>query len=1411
MKPTKKSRLTQKPKKTKNKKPLSVKSNPSFPIVGVGASAGGLEAFIALLSKMPVDTGMAFILIQHLDPTHPSLSTEIISRSTKLRIEEVADKTRIKPNHIYVIPPNYNMKIRDGVLNLTVRIEGPSPNMSIDFFFQSLAEVENGRVVGIILSGTGADGTVGLRAIQAEGGITFAQDPKTAKYRDMPQSAIDAGVIDLVLRPEDIAIELARIANYPNLAINKADKALDHQSQVAMRNIFDLLLKQTKIDFNEYKPATIKRRIQRRMIVHKTKTWSAYANYLAAHDEEVIALYKDVLINVTEFFRDRDSFDALKTVVFPTLVKNNAERTAIRIWVPGCSTGEEVYSIAISLIEFLNAANKNIPIQIFATDISDQALAVARKGQYSETLLQGVSKEQLKNFFEKVEGGYKIRKSVRDLCLFSKHDLASDPPFGKLDLISCRNLLIYFSAASQNRIFPIFHYALNSGGFLWLGKSESPGELPKLFNWVERFHKIFSKSGIPTPIPLHLRLPKKRSIEFEHESSANEVHLKPHEVDFRKDADKLILSQFAPPSVVVNADLEILQFRGRTVPFLEPVIGHPSLNLFKMARPEIVSALRATIQAVKKENKPVIRHGLQFEAEGKNIKLDIEVLPTNPLVEPKHRTFLVIFKPRSEAIKATTGKQIKIRKNSQKLNQDEKDRQIIELTNELSEMKDYLKSLVQQYEFIQEELTAANEELQSTNEEFKSTNEEFQSTNEEFQSTNEELQTTQEELQSTNEELVTVNDELQIRNADLTTLSSDLNNLLASIEIPFLIMGGDHNVRLFSPKNKKSAFNLIPTDIGRPVSDIKPDFDLNLDALVTEVIEDLIPRAIETQDLNGKWLSVQIRPYKTVDNKIDGAIVTLIDIDFLKQKEIKTKELLEYFKSVAETVPMPLAVINSKLQIQSANQSFYNYFQLSDRRIGHFFSTLKIRETSLQNLGTLVSLAMKENKHFADFETDCEVPQLGTRKLLLSGGKIHWNGTEQEAVLVSFVDVTVQRLLDEELKHIAKREKEARNQAEQANKSKDLFLATLSHELRTPLTSILTWAQLISQGKVDFEKAKHGAAVIEKCAKTQNQLINDLLDISRVVAGKLNLKIQAVETATVIQAAIEAVRSLADDKSIQIKTSLGNEPATIYADPIRLQQIVWNLLTNAIKFSSEKGVIDVELKCLGEKNARFVQITVSDHGKGISPEFLPQIFNQFSQADSATTRLHGGLGLGLSIVKNLVQLQNGTVKAENSQASHGAIFTVTFPLISSLAAAIRPTEVASEFDAQPKLDGLRVLIVDDDISTREAISIYLRSFGAEVQDVESAKAALNTFPVFKPDVLVSDIAMPAQDGYSLIREVRALPRQSGRDVPAVAVTAFANAEDARHALNAGFQAHMAKPVEPNELGRVILKILNAKN
>ena len=1364
----------------------------------MGASAGGLEAFISFIKSVDHKTGSAYVFVQHLDPTHPSLALEILSKETKLKVVEIKNGMRIAASTVYLQPSNSSLEYVESAFKLIPR-SGNSIHLTIDNFFISISNEIKSRLIGVILSGTGSDGTYGLNAIKANGGTTFVQTPETAKYSGMPNSAIAAGAADFILTPEDIATELHSVAqhsDFPLLVDENAEllQKIEEEEKDHLREIFQILQKSTLVDFNLYKSATVIRRMKRRMILLKFKDFEAYKNHLKVTPTEIRTLYDEILIHVTEFFRDPLSYEALKKNVFPKIIKNEGQQSPLRIWIAGCSTGEEVYSLAMAISEYLESINQNIQVQIFATDISEHAIHTARLGIYSTVIEKYVSDKLLNKYFKRTSDGYKVNKSLRDLCLFSKHDMTSDPPFARLDLITCRNVLIYFSLELQKKVIPTFHYALKPNGFLWLGKSETCGSFTSLFSLESKTHKYYTKKEGPSQI--RFSFPAKYPMAEIETSSKNSKTTVINHSDFQREADKIILARFSYPSVVINNDLDILQFRGRTVPFLEPSSGMPCNNLLKMARPELQAGLRLLIKAVKKDNKLVKRENFCINLHSGQQQLSVSVLPVNPSAQLKDRTYLVIFIPSSIIENKNTSPSEKSKSQTRKDAAAEQEMRI--LVNELAEAKESQQSLIEEYDVSQEELTSANEELQSSNEE--------------LQSTNEELETAKEELQSTNEELTTVNEELQLRNLDLTNLGSDLSNLLSSTEIPILMVGGDGRIRRFTGE-AKDAFNLISSDIGRPISDIKSNFGLDLVKLLAEVGRDLQPKKIEVQDQQGSWKHLQIRPYRTLDNKIDGVSIALLDIDQLKQKENNFKQSLDYIKSVADSVPLPFAVIGHDYLLKTANRSFYKYFNIAMNANGKdFFELLSIPDSYRSSLKLLIKKNISTNTPFADFEINCKVVHSGTRKMLLSGGKVQWVGDEPEAALISFIDITERSRLEGELTRLLALEREARGEAERANKTKDVFLATLSHELRTPLSAILTWSQLIGSDRVDEPTKRHGASVIEQSAKTQSQLIDDLLDISRIISGKLSLTIKDVNPAAVIRSAVESVLSLSEKKNLKIEAILSPESGLILADIVRLHQIIWNLLTNAIKFSPKDGRIEISLEYYSEDSRRFALIKVIDHGKGIPTEFLPNVFNRFSQADSASTRIHGGLGLGLSIVRNLVELQGGTVSAENGGRGVGAILSLQFPVIPNKGDILHAKEYdvkqyLQEDETLPCLDGIKILFVDDNDNTRDALIIYLKSYGANVRPAESVKTALKLFSEFKPDILISDIAMPTEDGYSLIRRIRKFSVEKGGRIPAIALTAYANTEDSDIAIDAGFSAHVAKPVEAAVLALEIIRTI----
>ena len=1651
--------------------------NEPFPIVGIGASAGGLEAFTQLLKHLPADTGMGFVLVQHLDPDHDSALVQILARVTSMPVREVANELRIAPNHVYIIPPNTDMATAQGVLKLQRRQAGRAPHHSIDFFFESLARDQHECAIGVILSGTASDGTLGMEAIKADGGITFAQD-ESARYDSMPRSAIAAGCVDFVLSPENIAKELGRIARHPYVAGQpltppplsplKGESKKDEGSaekgagQNGFQRILLLLDSHFGVDFSLYKSKTVHRRIARRMLLNKIDRPQAYATFLRGNPKELEALYSDMLINVTSFFRNPEAFEVLKEKVFPKLILKPRDKPH-RVWVLGCSTGQEAYSIAMSFVEFSEQAGHARKLQLFATDVNEALLDKGRAGLYAKSLVHDLSPERLRRFFVEDNGGYRVAKFLREMVLFARQNLLSDPPFSQMDLVTCRNLLIYLEQDLQRKMLPTLHYALKPGGFLFLGESESLGSLADLFEPVDKKHKIFAKKpGLTAPLHFVPRHPaEKKEILTRKPPGAPEGF--PTHVDTQREADRVTLNRFAPPGVLIDAQLQVLQFRGETSLFLKPPSGNASFQVLKMAREGLMLPLRAAIKKAKEENKAVRRVGVRVARNGGTRTVNFEVVP---LAHLKERCCLIFFEEAKKgglqtASASEAGQPEKIpgpherrRVKRPEGRAPDEPRRIVELESALAENREYTQSLQEQHE-------AANEELQASNEE-------VTSANEELQSINEELETSKEELESANEELTTVNDEMVHRNAELNRTSADLNNLHTSINMAILLLTRDLAIRRFTPLAEK-LFNLRTGDVGRPLSNVRHNLDLpDLEQLLQEVIDTSSERELGVQDNEGRWYSLRARPYLTLDNKIDGVVLVLSDIDTLKRSEQEIAAARDYAEAILGTTRYPLVVLTAELRVSTANAAFYKTFKVRPGETnGRLIYEVGNGQWNIPRLREFLEDILPRNSFFDNFEVTHDFESIGRRTMLLNARRLNTGeqdaprrillaidditeGKQLEALRLSEIryrrlfeaagagglvvdprthritdanpfmtellgytreeflekelceiglfqnqaacevafrelhekgifrdddlpvqtkagerltlevignlydeagrqviqcnirditgrnqaeealrdsqaqlenmigsamdaiitidsdqqivffntaaeamfgrsaqeakgmpidrliperfrhahgehvhnfgktgvtkrsmgtlgaiyglrrdgnefpieasisqvevkgqrlytvilrDITERRHVEEERKRLLTREQAARQEAEAANRAKDDFLATVSHELRTPLNSILGWSTLLRNHGLDDATSVRALESIERNAKVQAQLIEDILDVSRIIVGKMSLESRPLDLEQIINAAIDTARPAADAKSIQIQTHCDTDVGLVSGDPGRLQQVVWNLLSNAVKFTPNGGRVDIRLERLDSD----VQITVCDTGKGISADFLPLVFDRFRQADSTSTRKYGGLGLGLAIVRQIIEMHGGTVHAESRGEGQGATFTVRIPirgigdkedtkprggLVFPIVAQITP------FVCSPQIYGLRVLLVDDQPDMLEMLRAALeQQCRAKVRTSVDVVTALDVFQQWKPDVLISDIAMPGEDGYTLITKVRALERQSGKRTPAIALTAYVRVEDRARVLQAGYDRFLPKPVEPSELFATLASLI----
>ncbi|MEO8955175.1 MAG: chemotaxis protein CheB [Ktedonobacteraceae bacterium] len=765
-----------------------------FPIVGVGASAGGLEAFIQLLTHLPANTGMAYVFVQHLDPSHESLLSDLLARVTTMPVCEVRNVTVVSPNHVYVIAPNTSLTLEHGKLLPLPRTMTAGQHLSIDRFLSSLATDRGQQSIGILLSGTASDGTQGLKAIKQAGGFTFAQDAESAKFSEMPQSAIDAGWVDHILSSAAIARELhthhayISYAHAPPIEEAQNDKnELSADEESAFLAILALLRRKTFVDFLSYKRPTMQRRIRHRMAIHQLEHVADYLLLLQEHEDEAGALYLDILITVTSFFRDPLAFDALTQIAFPALLRSRAEHEPVRIWVMGCSTGEEVYSLAICLQEFLDVASPSTPLLLFGTDVNSMVLKKARTGVYTSTVLQGVSPQRLQRFFLPVEGGYQICQAIRDRCVFAEHNVSRDPPFSRIDLVSCRNVLIYLGPRLQRNVFQTFHYALKPYGYLLLGTSESVGGDTDLFSVVDAKQSLYAKKNTRVRFPLAGMLgqgePELYALTKEGNAMNEEVELR--EEDMQKEADQVLLMRFVPASVVIDADMEIFQFRGHTSPYLEPAPGKASFNLLKMARDGLRLGLRSAILAASKSGHAVTREGLQVMVAGGGVKdVTVEVLPL-AASSAERRSYLVVFTEKLPRVRSMEDPVTGSRSSPGAKSRGEKDRRLAALEQELLTSKAEMHALLEEREAANEELRAANEEIRSSNEE--------------LQSINEELETSREEIQATNEELTTLNQELSISNEQLKAARDYAEAIVETMREPLVVLNADLQVVRANP------------------------------------------------------------------------------------------------------------------------------------------------------------------------------------------------------------------------------------------------------------------------------------------------------------------------------------------------------------------------------------------------------------------------------------------------------------------------------------------------------------------------------------------------------------------------------------------------------------------------------------
>jgi len=938
-----------------------------FPIVGLGASAGGLEAFEQFFRKVPRDSGMAFVLVPHLDPGHASILTEILQRTTAIPVVEAQNSMPVAPNGVYVIPPNRDMAIFHGAIQLSVPEQPRGHRMPIDAFLRSLAEDQGEEAIGVILSGTGTDGTLGLRAILGAGGISFVQDPATAKYDGMPASAIQAGYATYVLPVEKMP-EVMLTGARP-LAVGQESPPTDGSS---LNRILMLLRSGTGNDFSQYKKTTISRRIVRRMSQHDIESTEVYARYLKEHPSEVQSLFKELLINVTSFFRDPEAFAALKKDVLPHVFAGKPEGYVFRVWVAGCATGEETYSIAILMHEFMDETGQDFKVQFYSTDLDEDAIGVARAATYPPNIVQDILPERLPRFFVKEEAGYRVKKEIREMVVFAIQNVIKDPPFTKLDLVSCRNLMIYLEPELQDRLIRAFHYALKPGGVLFLSPSESIGHHNDLFTPLSRKWKLYraTPSVAATRGVTHVGPSWSAAADGKPADEPVKTTKETHLAELTK---RVLLESYAPASVVTDLKGNILYVHGDTGKYLRPAPGQATLNVVEMARDSLQPELSTAVHRAASTSAPTLSRELSVETEGDRRTVSFSV---RPLADPDAGEGLLLLSFQ-DVVRGAPGKSARGNRAAGAFD-----------TRRADE--------------LERDLVYTKENLHATIEEQQASNEELKSTNEELQSTVEELETSQEELQSVNEELVTVNAELETSIEQLTGMQNDMKNLLDNINVGTVFLDEHLAIRNFT-REAARVYHVVSSDVGRSLSDIKSDLEsADLFAEAQAVLETLMPFEREVRTTGGAWYLARIQPYRTLENVIEGVVLTFVPLTDIKQMQEELLAARELAEGIVDTVREPLIVVDAALRVVSASRSFYQRFHVvPEETVGRLLYELGNRQWDIPALRELLETVLPRHRSFDAFAVEHEFPVIGRCRMLVSARRIVGATGETQLILLA--------------------------------------------------------------------------------------------------------------------------------------------------------------------------------------------------------------------------------------------------------------------------------------------------------------------------------------------------------------------------------------------------------------------------
>ncbi len=1224
---------------------------------------------------------------------------------------------------------------------LLLKDKDPSQGLAlpIDTFFRSLAQEAQECGIGVVLSGTGSDGSRGIRAIHEAGGLTVVQDPETAKFDGMPRSAVNTGVVNDVLPPGKMA---ERILNH----VRKIKNDNGHSCiipQDAMEELFKILRSEYSIDFSLYKANTVTRRIDRRLQLLNSNGLAEYVDRLRSDPAEVNHLYKDLLIGVTQFFRDRDAFEKLDQIVLPEILSRVSPDEEIRIWVAGCATGEEAYSLAILLHEHITNRKRPINAKIFATDVHRDSLEIASAGVYSEDSVAKVQQERLNRYFQHKSDGFHVCRELRKMVVFAPHDIVKDAPFTKLDLITCRNLLIYLNPAPQKKAISLFHFSLRSGGFLFLGPSETPGELSDEFETIDRHWKIYRKLR-------DVRLPQIRLSTPEHFSSSGSVSPPvssiPQRVNGLPDLQVIraydaLLEDFVPPSLLVNERRELLHSFSGAGKYLVIRDGRSSKDILDMVSKDLRLFLTGALQRAQKQKIPVVYTGVPSGQGDELLRLTVKPLFGRDSVG---MNFLVVFEDNSPGKSPPpTADQYQYKAASQE--------HILDLEQELRYTKENLQATI-------EELETSNEELQATNEELVASNEELQSTNE--------------ELQSVNEELHTVNVEHQRKIAELTQLTDDMDNLLQGTEIGTIFLDQDLCIRKFT-KQITNAFQILPQDVGRRIDTFAHNIDYpDLLKDVTRALQEGVRTEKEVRNRIGKWHFLRVLPYRSHD-RVEGVVLTLTDLTNLKKIEQDLQRMSKVFIDGAD--PVIFEDLNGAI-LDANREAEVRYGWSREELIGKSILDL-IPEKEHEEAKLLRNRCLRE-KYVRDVESYRQTKRGVQIPVLLTLSLLDDEEGRPSTILTSAKDIGQQ--------------KRAKQEAQEAAARRDQFLAMLSHELRNPLGAVLNATYILEQETTDTQAVGKACQVIQRQAKQMSRLLDDLLDIARITQGKIEIRPDVVSLQSVIEGALLVIQPLLKANNHELTVEMPEEPLYVAGDPTRLLQIQENLLTNAIKYTPSGGRIAITVSSDGDS----VEWRVSDTGVGIPSHMLDKIFELFIQTQEGLARSEGGMGVGLTLVRDLVHLHGGTIKAHSEGQDKGSTMIVRLPLAKEV-----PLEQPQTTNIDSSKEKPSILIVEDNPDSREMLASLLRLEGYSVWEAVDGLQGWDLLHQVQPDLAFVDVGLPGLNGYQLAQKVKS----ERISTYLIALTGYGRDEDKQAVFQAGFHEHLVKPLTIERLRESLMR------